>query len=271
MDTLTKISLPREAPPILPSQHRTEVDHHVASNIDSLTGVDAYDVNTLARQANMNSVVHQRRFDEDPVLVSDYLRIRNDTTLALHPAVSQVVPETDWDQLLRDLVRVYHERCRTGSGSLEPVPGFSEPALTGLNEGYDLAYLRPEFEIAPAEDYDCDGREVLPTSDFSIQIHDVFADLRSKGIVTNLAKSACDACGHKAGRELADQLHADGHTVHGYAGIAAESIPEIPQISIQDFDWSSWESNDVLDLVLETAEAHDSSSMVRVNEAELLG
>lgn len=267
------LTLPTNADPLLPSQHRTALDLYIAENIDSLAGVDPFIASRLSKRANMNSLQYQNRYDGDPVLVSDYLRVRKDETLALHPVVSQAVRERHHDQLLEDLVSTYHERLageHSTSSGLEPVPGFPEPALDGLNAGYDLGYLHPEFELAPAVDKDCDGRHIRPASDYPIQTHDILADLRAEGIVTNLAKSGCDVCGHEAGRELADRLRDDDYTVAGYAGIAAESHPEDLMVSVQAFSWSTLETTDVVDLVVDTAENHGFRSNVRVEKAGIL-
>lgn len=264
------LTLPPNAVPLLPSQHRTALNHHIEANIDSLSGVDSTVAGRLLSRANMNSLRLQNRYDGDPVLVSDYLRVRNDETLALHPVVRQAVAEKHHDRLLEDLVGVYHERLLEENGtseSLEPFPGFPEPALDGLNGGYDLAYFRPEFALPAVGDRDCIRRDLRPASDYPIQIHDILADLRTKGIVTNLAKSGCGACGHKSGRELAEKLRDEGYSVHGYAGIAALFHPENPLISVQDFDWSPWTTNDVVDQVMESIESHNFTSNVRVEKA----
>lgn len=110
----------------------------------------------------------------------------------------------------------------------------------------------------------------LEGSDYPCRIQDILADLRAEGIVTNLAKSGCDACGHKSGRELADRLRSEGYTVHGYAGVAAESHPEDPLISVQNFVWSPWEISDVIDRVVDSAENHGFRSNVRVEKAGIL-
>lgn len=263
-------TLPPNADPLLPSMHGTALDHYIEENIDSLAGVDSCVASRLYKRANMNSLQLQDRYDGDSVLISDYLRVRNDETLSLHPVVSQAVAERYHDQLLDDLVSTYHEQLLMEDGSsreLRPVPGYPEPALDGLNAEYDIAYLHPEFEIAPVERRGCDGREIRPASDYPIQIHDVLADLRAEGIVTNLAKSGCAACGHESGRELADRLRGEGHAVHGYAGIAAESHPDDPLLSVQDFGCSTWKTNDVIDLILDITGNHDFRSNVRVKKA----
>ncbi|WP_312908252.1 hypothetical protein [Natronosalvus caseinilyticus] len=268
-----QLTLPPNAEPLLPSQNRTAINHHIETNIDSLSGVHSAEAGRLFDRANMNSLELQNRFDVDPVLVADYLRVREDDTLALHPIVCQVVKEEHHDQLLDDLVRTYHDRLIQESGTsrnLEPVPGFPEPALDGLNEGIDLSHRRPEFAINAVEDMDCDGRDIRPATDYPIQVHDIFADLRKKGVVTNLAKSGCEACGHKAGHKLATRLRSEEYTVHGYAGIAASAHPERPLISVQGFDESSWESVDVVDLVLDRAREHSFQSDIKVQKAGIL-
>lgn len=267
------LTLPPNADPLLPSQHRTALNHHIEANINSLTGVNSDVAGTLFDRANINSLELQNRPDGDPVLVTDYLRVREDDKLALHPIVCQVVPQEHYDQLLEDLVQTYHDRLMEVNGtsrSLEPIPGFPEPALDGLNEGFDLAYLRPDLALAAVEDRNCDGRDIRPASDYPIQIHDILADLRGEGIVTNLAKSGCEACGHIEGYELADQLRNEGHTVSGYAGLAANTPPEEPLVSIQDFDESSWTSGDIVDLILDSADKHGFRSDIRVQKAGLL-
>lgn len=268
-----QLTLPPNAEPLLPSQHRTALNHHIETNIDSLAGVNSNVAGTLFDRANINSLELHNRPDGDPVLVTDYLRVREDDTLALHPVVCQVVAEEHHDQLLEDLVQAYHGRLIEENGtsrSLEPFPEFPEPALDGLNEGFDLAYRRPEFALAAVEDRNCDGRDLRPASDYPIQIHDILADLRAEGIVTNLAKSGCAACGHKAGHELANQLRTEGYTVRGYAGLAANAPPEEPVISVQDFDESSWTSGDVVDRVLDSAREHRFRSDIRVEKAGML-
>lgn len=230
-----KLTLPPNADPLLPSMHGTALNHYIEANIDSLAGVDPFVASRLYKRANMNSLQLQNRYDGDPVLISDYLRVRNDETLSLHPVVSQAVAERYHDQLLDDLVNTHHEQLLMDDGTspeFKPYPGYPEPALDGLNAGYDIAYLHPEFELTPVEDRDCDGRDIRPASDYPIQIHDILADLRAEGIVTNLAKSGCDACGHESGRELADRLRGEGYAVNGYAGIAAESHPKDPLLSV---------------------------------------
>lgn len=268
-----QLTLPPNAEPLLPSQNRTAINHHIETNIDSLSGVHSAEAGRLSDQANMNSLELQNRFDGDPVLVTDYLRVRENDTLTLHPIVCQVVKEEHHDQLLEDLVRTYHDRLIQESGisrSLESEPGFPEPVLDGLNEGIDLSHLRPEFAINAVEGRSCDGRDLRPATDYPIQVHDIFADLRTRGIVTNLAKSGCEACGHKVGHELANQLRSEGYTAHGYAGIAASSHPKEPLISVQGFDESSWESVDVVDLVLDRAREHSFQSDITVKKAGIL-
>jgi hypothetical protein len=211
--------------------------------------------------------------EDYPLLITDYLRVRHDETITLHPVVLQAVPKSHHNQLLNDIVKAYHDNLVNVNGTsqmLEPSVGVPGEAINGLNEGLDLAYPNPEFEIAPVVDRNCDGRHIRPATDYPIQVHDIFADLRSKEIVTNLAKSGCDACGHKAGYELANQLQSEGYTVHGYAGIAANTWPEDPLISVQDFDESSWQSGDIVDFVFDRAEKHDFRSNIRIEKAELL-
>lgn len=211
--------------------------------------------------------------DDHPLLITDYLRVRHDDTITLHPVVLQAVTTNHHNQLLDDIVKAYHDNLVDVGGTsqmLEPSLGVPGEAINGLNEGLALVYPNPEFEIAPVVDRNCDGRDLRPATDYPIQVHDIFADLRSEGIVTNLAKSGCDACGHKTGHELANQLRDEGYKVHGYAGIAANTWPEKPLISVQDFDESSWESGDIVDLVLKSADKHGFRSDIRVQKAGLL-
>lgn len=268
-----RLTLPPHANQLLPSRDRTEPDHHVSTNLDSLSGVDAIIADRLFKRANLGGYGGIHMPDDHPLLITDYLRVRHDNTLTLHPVVLQAVAKQHHNQLLDDIVKAYHDNLVEVNGTLqmlEPSLGVPGDAIKGLNQGLDLAYPYPEFEITPVVDRDCDGRDLRPATDYSIQVHDILADLRSEGIVTNLAKSGCDACGHKAGHELADQLRDEGHTVHGYAGIAASTWPEEPMISLQDFDESSWESGDIVDLVLDSADKHGFRSDIRVQKAGLL-
>lgn len=268
-----QLTLPPNAQPLLPSQHRTALNHHIEANINSLSGVDSDIAGTLFDRANINSLELQNRPDGDPVLVTDYLRVREDDTLALHPVVRHVVSEDHHDQLLEDLVRAYHGRLIEENGtsrSLEPVPGFPEPALVGLNNGFDLAYLRPEFALTDVDVGDCVGHDCRTPSAYPIQVHDILADLRAEGIVTSLVTLGCEACGHEAAHELADQLRNEGETVHGFAGIAAQTPAENPLISVESFDESQQTCGDIVDLVLDSAHNHSFRSSIRVMKAGLL-
>lgn len=266
-------TLPPNASPLLPSQLRTALNHWVDAHVDSLPGIDSAIAGTLSSRANVNSLEMQDRLDGDPVLISDYLRVRQDDTLTLHPVVSQVVESQYHDELLDELVDSYHDSLPEINGELrelEPSPGYPEPVLDGLNDGFDLAYGYPRLSIPPVESRGCDGREIRSEYAYPIEIHDTFTDLRAQGIVTNLAKSGCEVCGHEAGVEHADKLRAEGYTIHGYAGLAAKTPPEDPLISVQSFDESSWTDVDVVDHVLESAQRHDFRSEIQVEKAGIL-
>ncbi|MFC7018558.1 MULTISPECIES: hypothetical protein [Haloarcula] len=181
-----------------------------------------------------------------------------------------VAPEHH-DALLDSLVNAYNghfTETRDSLYKLEPIPNFPEPVLEGLNKEFDLAYRQPKLELPVVED--CNGNDGYQPSDYPIQIHDILADLRLKGIVTNLANSGCEKCGHKNGIQYATELRNGGSTIHGYAGIAANSPPESPVISIQDCEESSLSTNDVVDLVLDSAHTHQFRSNLRVRKAGIL-
>lgn len=271
--TQENLTLPPNADPLLPSQHRTAINQHIETQIDSLTGVDSSVAGTLFDRANLNSLELQNRPDGDPVLVTDYLRVRADDTLALHPIVRQVVAEEHHDQLLKDLVQTYHDNLYERDGTtqfLEPFPGFPEPVLDALNEGYDVSFGRTEFALSDVADKHPSRRDQRSAPDYPIQVHDILADLRAEGIVTSLAESYCEACGLEAAQELADQLGEEGHSVHGYAGIVSTSPPDSVLITVQDFIESSLTSGDIVDLVWDSAHNHNFRSDIRVETANLL-
>lgn len=256
------LTLPPHSDQLLPTRDIEQSDLHVEVNLNSLAGVDEIIARRLFKRANRNNYgIHIPI--KDKLLVTDYLRVREDDTLSLHPIVCQAVPDYYHNELLDDIIEIYYDNL----SDMYDVPG---ETINGLIEGFELVYPNPEIEIDPAVDQDCDGRQLRPASEYPIEIHDILADLRAEGFITNLAKSGCDACGHKAGRELANQLQGGGYTVHGYAGIAANTHPENPWISVQDFDESSWESGDIVDFVFNRAEKHDFRSDIRVEKAELL-
>lgn len=265
------LTLPPNADPILASMFSKERNRHVQTNLEHLPGVNSAVADTLSDRANMNSLEVQNRPEDNPVLVSDYLCIRTDSTLALHPLVCKIVAKEHHDTLLDSLVHAYHGHfieTRDSLHKLEPIPSFPEPVLDGLNEEFNLAYRRPKLELPVVED--CNGNDERQPSDYPIQIHDILADLRVKGIVTNLAKSGCEKCGHENGIGYATKLRSEGITIHGYAGIAANSPPENPVISVQDCDESSWSTTDVVDLVLDSAHTHQFRSNLRVRKAGIL-
>lgn len=266
-------TLPPNANPLLPSQNRTALNHWVDAHVDSLPGVDSAVAGTLFDRANINSLELQNRPDGDPVLVTDYLRVREDDTLALHPIVCQVVGEEYHDELLDELVDAYHDSLIEVNGEpreLEPCQGFDEPVLDGLNDGFDLAYRHPRFSLPPVEGRGCDGRDIRSAYAYPIEIHDILTDLRAQGVVTNLAMSGCEVCGHKAGVEHAEQLRAEGHSVYGYVGLAAKTPPEKPLISVQSFEESPWTDCDVVDILLDSAQRHSYRSEIWVKKAGIL-
>lgn len=266
-----RLTLPPNADPILPSQFNTAIDRYIQTNLEHLPGIDSAIAGKLSDRANVNSLEMQNRPDGDPVLVSDYLRVRADTTLALHPLVCDIVPQKHHDALLDSLVNAYHGHfieTRDSLRKLEPTPNYPEPVIDGLNEGLDLAYRHPKLELPNVEE--CSGNDGHQPSDYPIQIHDILTDLRTEGIVTNLAMSGCEKCGHEYGIKHATKLRSEGTTIHGYAGIAANSPPDNPLISVQDCDESSWSTGDVVDLVSKSAHDHLFRSNLRVRKAGML-
>jgi len=250
-------TLPPNAVPLLPSQHSTEIDLYVDSNLDSLAGVDDEIAETLSSHANENSMELQDRPYHNPVLVMDYLRVRNDESLTLHPIVCQAISEDYHDQLLEDLVKVYHgtlsEQKSVESG-LKPFPGFPNSVLQGLNKGYDLAYKFPNYSV-----------EVVGHGDYSpfeypIQLHDIFADLRSEGIVTSLI----DTPSAQYEIDHAEELMEEGYEVNGYASVSPSAAPNEILISVQDSAQSNWSRHDVVDSVLDSAQQHDFISEISV-------
>jgi hypothetical protein len=265
------LALPPNADPILPSMFSTEIQRHVQKNLEHLPGVNSAIADKLSERANMNSLQVQNRPEGNPVLVSDYLRVRADTTLTLHPLVCDIVPQKHHDALIDSLVNSYHGHFIETQDSLhklEPLPNYPEPVLNGLSEEFDLAYRHPKLELPNVEE--CSGNDGHQPSDYPIQIHDILADLRAEGIVTNLAASGCEKCGHEYGIRYATKLRSEGITVHGYVGISANSPPENPRISVQDCDESSWSTGDVVDLVSKSAHDHQFRSNLRVRKAGML-
>lgn len=265
------LTLPPNADPILPSMFSTEIERYVQTNLEHLPGINSAITDKLSERANMNSLEMQNRPEGNPVLVSDYLRVRTDTTLALHPLVCDLVPQKHHDTLLDNLVKTYYGHFlenRDSLHKLNSIPNSPEPVLDGLSEGFDLAYRQPRLELSDVKN--CNGNDGRQPNDYPIQIHDILADLRVKGIVTNLAKSGCEKCGHENGIRHATKLRNEGITIHGYAGIAANSPPENPMISVQDFDESSWSAMDVVDLVSDSAHDHQFRANLRVRKAGML-
>lgn len=259
----TDSNLPSNVEPLLPSQARIDFVHYLSSNLDALTGVSETIADELSAYANEQELEIRNAPGGHPVFVSDLLRVRNDQKLTLHPKVCQLVPENAHNQLLDDVIRTYYD-----SGELNPPLAYPEPVLGALNEGCERVYPHPRLRLDGVEYNAGDEAELRDSSEYSIQIHDMLADLRAEGIVTNLGQSDCAYCGVNAGNELAADLTDDGESVKGYAGIDATSQPTAPELNVQSFDSEELTDADLVLRAYESARNHGIRSDVTVTKAK---
>jgi hypothetical protein len=264
-------SLPRNAEPLLPSQHRTAFDHWLDANVDSLTGVDQTTADTISDRTIANNVEILDRMEADPTLVTDLLRVRADETLALHPYVLHVVDDQHLDQLLDDLIVAYERNVRVPSGERRPLvphPGFPEPVLDALNDALGPSYQHPELSISEigfdsSSDTDDDAQTTLP-----IKIHDIFSDLRADSIITCVSSPNDQRRGYTDGKEFAARLKKGGVSVRGYAEVSAESTHDKPTVFVGELGEQSWPEIELVDAVWDTAHRHNADSDVRVRKRD---
>lgn len=240
----TDTNLPPNVEPLLPSQARTAFDHYLESNLDTLTGITQRIADELFCYANEQELIVRDDPFGNPVLISDLLRMRTDQSLALHPKVCQLVADEHLDALLDDIVRTYHDH-----GQLDPPRVYPEPVLGALNANYQCAYQHPWFTLVGPRYGVGDEGSLRGPHKYPIQVHDVLADLRADGIVTNLGQSDCEYCGLEAGNELAERLTDDGQSVDGYVGIDATSQPTKPVVVVRSYEPETLSG---ADLVLQT-------------------
>lgn len=227
----TDTNLPPNVKPLLPSQARTAFDHYLESNLESLTGVTQRIADELFGYANEQELIVRDDPFGNPVLISDLLRMRTDQSLALHPKVCQLVAAEHLDELLDDIVGMYHNH-----GQLDPPLVYPEPVLGALNADYERAYQHPRFAIDGTVSDAGDVANLRSPHEYPIQVHDLLADFRADGIVTNLGQSDCEYCGLEAGSELAERLTDNGWSVKGYVGIDATSYPPEPVLVVQSYE-----------------------------------
>ena len=149
--------------------------------------------------------------------------MRNDQKLTLHLKVCQLVPENAHDKLLDDVVQTYYE-----SGELNPPLAYPEPVLDALNEGFERVYPHPRLRLNGVEYNAVEEAELRDSSEYSIQVHDMLADILVDGIVTNLGQSDYVYCGLNAGNELANDLIDDGEWGRGTLGLTERHCPLLP-------------------------------------------
>lgn len=261
----TDPNLSSNVEPLLPSQARIDFVHYLSSNLDELTGVSSKIADELSAYANEQELEIRNAPGGHPIFVSDLLRVRNDQKLTLHPKVCQLVPERAHDQLLDDVIQSYYD-----SGELNPPLAYPEPVLGALNEGCECVYQHPRLSLNGVEYNAGEESELRDSSEYSIQVHDMLADLRADGIVTNLGQSDCAYCGLNAGNELANDLIDGGNSVRGYAGIDATSQPTAPELIVQSFDSEELTDADLVLRAYESAGNHGIQSDLTVAKAKQL-